>query len=136
MSTKIKAATSAKTLAFYDGVETRVLTGLPLYERMTSKDAVILSLVVDKGPSGKLYLRDTTAKKHLVRTPNDIYEMLDNGEFEEGEEVLASVFWKKPIPGISEEALNSNYASNPNAIANYKAELKGNFAHLYLEEMH
>lgn len=136
---KLQLATDKAVAALYKMMNVRQLVGFPLYEKVPKSNDIIIELTVKSNDKGALYLVDSAG--HLVRSTGSIYDrlMVDN-EFEEGETLVANVYLRQAIPDITSEELEENYGAasrnnNPAAIANYLAEAKGSYNHLYCDEI-
>jgi len=135
VKSQFKQASAALETAFYKDVNEKKIEGLVLYERANERPALSSYLTVKQSTKGNLYFVDKRGK--MVKTPSDLYDKLNTGvEFEEGDVYNATLYWKKPIVGISDEELASKYANNAVAIANYKSAVLNSEWSLFVEMLH
>jgi hypothetical protein len=123
-------------------ISNRTLKGFPLYEAVPNVNAVETYIIVRESKNNKLYFAiETPDGDQLVRSTGTIFDRLTlDEEFEVGQEVLASIYLRQAIPGLTAKDLDDNYgpdSRNPNkfAIDNYLKEVKGGYNHFYCNEI-
>jgi hypothetical protein len=123
-------STVAQLTKFFKGVSFSTVEGLLLYKRDEERGTATLQLDVIESPNGNLYF---AYEGRLVRTPSDVYaDLMDNGIYEGGDTVMATVYLRTPVEGITEEEIAQKYTNNPKKIwANYQRE-QGKH-HLYVD---